>query len=128
MESGPLPEHGTAVGIPLWHMEREEVVRQIERAGYKCIIKAINNKILPRNLLGEVYRFRDCGGHKAYGADACGENGEYHTIAVGGPVFKRPLRYRTGQILDFGDHSVIDINVFLNICLAGKARKKLSIR
>lgn len=97
---------------PLWHMEREEVVRQIERAGYKCIIKAINNKILPRNLLGRFIGSETAAAIKAYGADACGENGEYHTIAVGGPAFKRPLRYRTGQILDFGDHSVIDINVF----------------
>ena len=69
--------------------------------GYKIII------VLPETMSIERRNII-----KAYGADACGENGEYHTIAVGGPVFKRPLRYRTGQILDFGDHSVIDINVF----------------
>jgi diphthamide synthase (EF-2-diphthine--ammonia ligase) len=30
----------------------------------------------------------------AHGADACGEKGEYHTLATAGPLFGRPLRIR----------------------------------
>ena len=43
------------------------------------------------------------------GIDICGENGEYHTLAVDGPVFKKPLEYHMGEILDLGDYPVIDI-------------------
>jgi len=30
---------------------------------------------------------------------------------VNGPVFKRPLPYQTGEFLDFGDFSIIDVFV-----------------
>ena len=46
---------------------------------------------------------------KDAGIDVCGENGEYHTLAVNGPIFKTPLDFQTGEILRFGDYSVIDV-------------------
>ena len=45
------------------------------------------------------------------GVDVCGENGEFHTIAVDGPVFNRPIPYCVRQLLDLGDYSVADITV-----------------
>ena len=45
----------------------------------------------------------------ACGVDVCGENGEFHTIAVDGPVFHRPIPYCVRQLLDLGDYSVADI-------------------
>ena len=47
----------------------------------------------------------------ACGVDVCGENGEFHTIAVDGPVFLRPIPYCVRQVLDLGDYSVADITV-----------------
>ena len=47
----------------------------------------------------------------ACGVDICGENGEFHTIAVDGPVFHRPIPYCVRQLLDLGDYSVADITV-----------------
>ena len=38
----------------------------------------------------------------ACGVDICGENGEFHTIAVDGPVFHRPIPYCVRQLLDLG--------------------------
>jgi diphthamide synthase (EF-2-diphthine--ammonia ligase) len=31
------------------------------------------------------------------GADACGENGEYHSFAFAGPIFKRPVSWSAGE-------------------------------
>jgi diphthamide synthase (EF-2-diphthine--ammonia ligase) len=31
------------------------------------------------------------------GVDACGENGEFHSFAFAGPIFKQPLRIKTGE-------------------------------
>ena len=33
---------------------------------------------------------------------SCGESGEYHTLVTDGPIFHRPLAFKTGKILDFG--------------------------
>ena len=46
---------------------------------------------------------------KNCGIDICGENGEYHTLVVDGPVFRRPLELSTGKILRFGEFSVIEV-------------------
>ncbi|WP_346945989.1 hypothetical protein [Clostridium sp.] len=39
-----------------------------------------------------------------YGADACGENGEYHTVVYDGPIFKKPVDLKYGnEIIPAGD-------------------------
>ena len=45
------------------------------------------------------------------GIDLCGENGEYHTLVVDGPVFHKQVAYQTGKILDFG--GVFPLRYFL---------------
>ncbi len=100
---------GIKAEFPLWQRGREEVVREIIGSGFRCIIKSINNKLLPREILGCLLGDDTAEIMASCGIDLCGENGEYHTIAVGGPVFKSALKYELGEILDFGDRSVIDI-------------------
>ena len=41
--------------------------------------------------------------------DICGENGEYHTLVVDGPIFKKALDFYVGYIIEFGDYAVIDV-------------------
>lgn len=96
--------------FPLWHSGREDVVRRIIELGYTCVIKSVNNGILPESLLGRSICEDTVRIIKDSGADACGENGEYHTLAVNGPIFKHPLDFKTGGILRFDDYSVIEIS------------------
>lgn len=67
--------------------------------------------MLPRQLLGRVMDRAMVEEMIACGVDICGENGEFHTIAVDGPVFHRPIPYCVRQLLDLGDYSVADITV-----------------
>lgn len=103
-----------AVGLdaqfPLWQKSREENVYELLDAGYKCVIKTINNTILPKSILGKVLDRETAELIGSCGADICGENGEYHTLTFDGPIFKKPVAYTTGEILDFGEYSVIDIS------------------
>ena len=42
---------------------------------------------------------------ESYGADVCGENGEYHTVVYDGPIFKKPVKLEFGdKILSVGDN------------------------
>ena len=45
---------------------------------------------------------------EALGIDLCGENGEYHTVVVDGPLFRRPVRCACGEILRLGRISAAD--------------------
>ena len=58
--------------------------------------------MLPRQLLGRVMDRAMVEEMIACGVDICGENGEFHTIAVDGPVFHRPIPYCVRQLLDLG--------------------------
>ncbi len=100
---------GIGAVFPLWHRDRKENVREIIELGYKCIIKSVNNTLLPKTLLGKFLDEETLNIMEEYGIDVCGENGEYHTLTVDGPVFKRPVVFERRKILDFGDYSVIDV-------------------
>lgn len=100
---------GIRAEFPLWQQGREKIVREIISKGYRCIIKSINNRLLPKEILGKPLDAKIAERMASSGIDLCGENGEYHTIAVDGPVFKHKLEIQTGEILDFGDRSVIAI-------------------
>lgn len=95
--------------FPLWQRGREDNVEELIRLGFRCLIKSVNNTLLPEDLLGRYLDREAVGIMRDAGVDVCGENGEYHTLAVDGPVFKTPLAFTTGGILRFGDYSVVDV-------------------
>ncbi len=95
--------------FPLWQRGREENVRELIRLGYRCLIKSVNNTQLPESLLGRYIDPDTVQIMKDAGVDVCGENGEYHTLTVDGPIFKTSLDFQTGGILRFGDYSVMDV-------------------
>ncbi len=95
--------------FPLWHKDRSDNVYELIRLGYKCVIKSINSTLLPKELLGKIIDQEAIDIMKNCKIDICGENGEYHTLVVDGPVFHNPIEYRAGEILDFGNFSVVDI-------------------
>ena len=100
---------GLEAAFPLWHAGRRENVRELLELGYRCVIKSIDSTRLPKSLLGRVLDREAVAVLERCGVDMCGENGEYHTLTVDGPLFHTPVDCRLGEILDFGSHSVIDI-------------------
>ena len=102
---------GLEAVYPLWHHDRQENVREVLELGYRCLIKTLDRRVLPRHLLGRVMDRAMVEEMTACGVDVCGENGEFHTIAVDGPVFHRPIPYCVRQLVDLGDYSVADITV-----------------
>ena len=106
-------ERCKAVGLlpcfPLWQQAREEIVYELIRLGYKCLIKSVNRRVLPMELLGTFLGEASISVMKSAGIDICGENGEYHTLAVDGPVFREPLVFQIGNNIETGDYAVADI-------------------
>ncbi len=100
---------GLSAIYPLWHANRAENAHEVINLGYKCIIKSIDNTKLPKYLLGKILDEAVLEEMERCGIDICGENSEYHTLTVDGPLFNTPIAYQTGGILDFGAHSLIEI-------------------
>lgn len=104
-----------AVGLrpffPLWQNGRKENVLELLSLGYQCQIKSINTALLSKTLLGRYIDSETISIMEASGIDICGENGEYHTLVVDGPVFQTPLSLCAGEILDFGGYAAIDLKL-----------------
>jgi hypothetical protein len=62
------------------------------------VIVAVRDGVLPPSLLGRTLDDRVLAEIEAAGADACGENGEFHTFVVDGPIFGRPVGVELGQV------------------------------
>lgn len=96
--------------FPLWQRGREEIVYELIQLGYKCLIKSVNRTILPLDLLGTFIDETSISVMKSAGIDICGENGEYHTLAVDGPIFQQPLLFQIGNKIELGNYAVVDIS------------------
>lgn len=82
---------GMEAVLPLWQRDRLEAVRKTLDLGYRCLIKCVRNDILPEAWLGQPLSWEHIAQMQALGADACGENGEYHTVVTDGPLFHCPV-------------------------------------
>jgi diphthine-ammonia ligase len=89
-------EGGTQAYLPLWQSGRAELVRRMLAAGFKPMLVAVKDGKLPPDLLGEVIDDAMLARFERHGVDLAGENGEYHTVVVDGPIFRRPLNVSPG--------------------------------
>ena len=101
---------GLAACFPLWRQGRAALVQELLALGYRCLIKSVNRRLLPTSLLGCCLDEAAVAVMQAAGVDICGENGEYHTLAVDGPIFRRSLQFKLGELLESGDYAFIDIS------------------
>lgn len=80
----------TAV-LPLWQQNRKELVKEFLNLGFKARIIVVNTAMLDKRFLGQDLSFSLMEEIEAWGADVCGENGEYHTVVYDGPIFSQPV-------------------------------------
>ncbi|GAB3436055.1 Dph6-related ATP pyrophosphatase [Flindersiella endophytica] len=93
---GVAQEGGTQAYLPLWQSGRAELVRDVLAAGFKPMLVAVRDGKLPPDLLGEVIDDAVLTEFERHGVDLAGENGEYHTVVVDGPIFGKPLSVAPG--------------------------------
>ena len=95
--------------MPLWQENREKLTLEVIDSGFKAIVKIVESKYLDESFLGKVLDAQLVEKIKNTGADPCGENGEYHTFVIDGPIFNSALDVSLGEIIDFGNYKAIDI-------------------
>jgi uncharacterized protein (TIGR00290 family) len=83
---------------PLWGEAPDKLVREFVESGGRAVITCVDLSRLDNSWLGRIIdeRFPDEIG--ATPADACGENGEFHSFAFRGQAFKHPVSWRSGDI------------------------------
>lgn len=102
-------EAGLTAEFPLWKEDREKLVRETVELGYRCVIKCVSNEKLGQEFLGKALSDEVLSAMKEKGVDLCGENGEYHTVVLDGPLFSFPIETEVKEIIDFGKISAINL-------------------
>ena len=81
--------------LPLWLESRMDLLTEMLQLGMRALI--VSARADCADLLGEVVDATVIRSLTERGADACGENGEYHTCVLHMPGFVRPLEVRLGE-------------------------------
>lgn len=85
--------------FPLWQEDREKLVHEFIDSGFITVIKTVNLKYMGEVFLGKVLTKDVIEDIKLTGSDACGENGEYHTFVVDGPLFKNKIAFKNNGVV-----------------------------
>ncbi|KUK35743.1 MAG: Putative ATP binding protein [Thermacetogenium phaeum] len=83
---------GLEACLPLWKRRRRELVEEFIDLGFRAVIVVVKEERMDARFLGRVLDRPLLAELEREGVDAAGENGEYHTVITGGPLFAQPLR------------------------------------
>jgi uncharacterized protein (TIGR00290 family) len=103
-----LAQIGMRAIFPLWKNDTRELVHEFVRLSFASRICCVNAQYLDERALG---RDVDLAFVSALpdGVDPCGENGEFHSFAYAGPIFKQTLAIRTGEFVQRGGFWFCDL-------------------
>jgi uncharacterized protein (TIGR00290 family) len=81
--------------FPLWGRATSELWKDMIEGGLEAHLTCLNPRVMPRELAGRRYD-ASLIADLPDGVDPCGERGEFHTCAIAGPMFSRPLDVEIG--------------------------------
>jgi uncharacterized protein (TIGR00290 family) len=82
--------------FPIWKNDSRELIREFFMLGFGTVICCVNDAHLGEDAVGrkldeEFIRTLPAN------VDPCGENGEFHSFAFAGPVFRRAISFTVGE-------------------------------
>jgi uncharacterized protein (TIGR00290 family) len=85
--------------FPLWELPTGALAREMLAGGLQARITCVDPKVLPPTFAGREFDQALLADLPA-GVDPCGEKGEFHTFAYGGPMFREPIPISSGEVVE----------------------------
>ena len=85
--------------FPIWKRPTEALARSMIEEGFEARLVCLDPKKLTRNFSGrpfDISLLKDLPEE----IDPCGENGEFHTLAHAGPIFKKKIPIEQGETVE----------------------------
>jgi len=85
--------------FPVWKRDTPELARTFLALGFAAIVVCVDPKVLDRSFAGrriDEEFLRDLPPH----VDPCGERGEFHSFVFDGPIFRQPVSFTVGEVVD----------------------------
>jgi uncharacterized protein (TIGR00290 family) len=85
--------------FPLWRLDTAALARDMLAAGLEARLACIDPRKLPRRFAGRSFDAQLLA-ELPSSVDPCGENGEFHTFACAGPMFRSPIPVSVGAVVE----------------------------
>jgi uncharacterized protein (TIGR00290 family) len=89
---------GLELVFPLWKRPTAALAEEMLAGGLRAFLTCVDPRVLPGSFAGRAFDRRLLSELPA-GVDPCGENGEFHTFAWDGPMFRAPVAVRQGEVV-----------------------------
>jgi uncharacterized protein (TIGR00290 family) len=90
---------GMKAVFPLWRKDTRLLAKEMLESGLSAYITCVDPTKLDRAFAGRRFD-AELLGELPREVDPCGENGEFHTFACAGPMFRRSLSIDAGEIVE----------------------------
>lgn len=94
-----LAKCGMAPVFPLWLRDTRELANEMIESGLRAYLTCLDPRKLDAGFAGRAFDKEFLADLPAH-ADPCGENGEFHTCVVAGPMFASPVDASLGKIVE----------------------------
>ena len=84
--------------FPIWKRDSAELAQTFIKLGFKAALACIDTHFLDPSFAGRAYD-QDLLRDLPANVDPCGENGEFHSFAFDGPIFKHPIHHTLGEVV-----------------------------
>ena len=105
--------------FPLWQRPTLSLAHAMIASGLEAYLATVDLKHLPAEFAGrrfDLSLLADLPG----GVDPCGENGEFHTCVVAGPIFSRRLAVVTGERVERDGYAYCDLVMEIDAVVPAK--------
>ncbi len=93
-----LAQIGMRAIFPLWKRDPTELIRDFIDLGFKAIVTCVDSKVLDPSFAGQLID-DDFIARLPSWVDPNGENGEYHSFVLDGPIFEQEIGVSIGEIV-----------------------------
>ena len=83
--------------FPLWKRDTTALIKDFITRGFKAVTTCVDSKSLDSSFAGCVIDSEFLA-RLPRGVDPCGENGEFHTFVFDGPLFKKEIPFKPGNV------------------------------
>jgi uncharacterized protein (TIGR00290 family) len=94
--------------FPVWGIPTKVLAEQMLAAGLEAYVSSVDLKKLPARFAGRRWG-KDLIAEFPESTDPCGENGEIHTIVVGGPMLRETIPVTIGATVERDGFAYADI-------------------
>jgi uncharacterized protein (TIGR00290 family) len=99
---------GVELLFPLWGRPTPALAGEMVAGGLRAWITCVDTSRAPREWAGRAFDAAFLAALPA-GVDPCGENGEFHSFVVEGPMLRERVRVRPGPPMEAGRFACVDL-------------------